>query len=55
MSVEALIEDIRIDCDVAQDSLRRKAYAAYLEEGGEEDAANETAGAEERRWLRSFS
>jgi riboflavin kinase len=50
VSVEALIEDIRIDCDVARDSLRRKAYVGYLEE---EDATDGPV-TEEKRWLRSF-
>lgn len=45
VSLEALIEDIRVDCEVARRSLSRKAYACYLqEEEGETDAASEARG-----------
>ena len=50
VSLEALVEDIRIDCEVARRSLSRKAYLCYLqEEDGETDAAKEA-----RAWLVTF-
>ena len=33
VSLEALVEDIKIDCDVARRSLEREAYVKYREEG----------------------
>ncbi|KAI9369276.1 riboflavin kinase [Aspergillus egyptiacus] len=49
VSLEALVEDIRIDCEVARKSLLRGAYRVYLEgEGGDETAQKE------RDWLRAF-
>ncbi|RDW74706.1 riboflavin kinase [Aspergillus mulundensis] len=48
VSMDALVEDIRIDCEVARASLLRAAYRAYLDgEGGEDVSA-------QRDWLRSF-
>lgn len=58
VSREALVEDIRIDCEVARRSLMRDGYVGYLadqtaaaaEEGGDDD--DEVR--KEREWLRSF-
>lgn len=50
VSREALIDDIRIDCDVARRSLKRKAYAVFL---NDVDVSDEKAN-EARRWLRRF-
>ncbi|KAL4778984.1 riboflavin kinase-domain-containing protein [Aspergillus varians] len=49
VSAEALIEDIRVDCEVARASLLRGAYRVYLDgdEGGEDVK-------EQRAWLRTF-
>jgi riboflavin kinase len=33
VSLEALVDDIRIDCEVARRSLEREAYARYKEDG----------------------
>ena len=55
MSTEALIEDIRTDCEVARESLKREAYAGYLDaddDGG--DGAGSDQIREERKWLKSF-
>lgn len=50
VSLEALIEDIRVDCEVARRSLQRKAYECYLSDDGEcSDKVRE-----ERRWLVTF-
>ncbi|KAJ9223092.1 hypothetical protein DTO027B5_1532 [Paecilomyces variotii] len=51
VSLEALIDDIRTDCEVAKKSLAREAYVGYLEDGREESEKVR----EEKRWLRSFS
>jgi riboflavin kinase len=53
VSVEALVEDIRIDCEVARASLLRGAYRVYLDdvEGGDGDEKVLA----ERGWLRSFA
>ncbi|KAL2817413.1 riboflavin kinase-domain-containing protein [Aspergillus granulosus] len=49
VSVEALVEDIRVDCEVARASLLRGAYQVYLEgEDGDERVKTE------REWLRRF-
>ncbi|RAK83406.1 dienelactone hydrolase [Aspergillus costaricaensis CBS 115574] len=50
VSSEALIEDIRVDCEVARRSLQRPAYRCYLVE----DPACEGNVREEIRWLTSF-
>lgn len=50
VSREALIDDIRIDCDVARRSLKRKAYAVFL---NDVDSSDEKAN-EARQWLRKF-
>ncbi|GAD99242.1 riboflavin kinase, putative [Paecilomyces variotii No. 5] len=50
VSLEALIDDIRTDCEVAKSSLARAAYVGYLEEG--EHVSEKVK--EERRWLRTF-
>lgn len=56
VSLEALIEDIRIDCDVARRSLGRPAYVGYLDERmdreGDGDMPEKVR--EEREWLRAF-
>lgn len=50
VSMEALIEDIRIDCEVARQSLLRKAYQRYLVDDGTASATVH----EYRKWLESF-
>ncbi|KAB8230591.1 riboflavin kinase [Aspergillus alliaceus] len=49
VSLEALVEDIRIDCEVARQSLQREAYVSYL---SGEDCLEGVQG--QRRWLVSF-
>ncbi|GIJ82560.1 riboflavin kinase [Aspergillus pseudoviridinutans] len=51
VSLEALIEDIRVDCEVARKSLQRPAYQCYIDEDEKEcsDAVRE-----QRRWLVTF-
>lgn len=50
VSAEALIEDIRVDCEVARESLRRKAYVSYLRGvEGEDEGVKGT-----RAWLVGF-
>ena len=43
VSVESLIEDIKIDCDVARRSLERAGYAKFKEDGAE------------KKWLTDFT
>lgn len=50
VSMEALIEDIRVDCEVARKSLLREAYQRYLVDNG---AAPEQVQAD-REWLVTF-
>ncbi|KAL4917473.1 riboflavin kinase-domain-containing protein [Aspergillus aurantiobrunneus] len=50
VSAEALIEDIRVDCEVARASLLRGGYRVYLEGDGE--GGEKVKG--ERAWLRAF-
>jgi len=50
ISVDALVEDIRVDCEVARTSLARKGYAGYLED--DEDVPDSVK--EQRNWLRTF-
>lgn len=55
VSREALVEDIRIDCEVARSSLMRDGYVGYLADqtaGEEGDAGDQVR--KEREWLRSF-
>ncbi|KAL2217736.1 putative riboflavin kinase [Thermoascus aurantiacus ATCC 26904] len=52
VSLEALVDDIRIDCDVARRSLARPAYVGYLDKDGQ-DAVSEKV-REGRAWLRTF-
>ncbi|KAJ5662664.1 hypothetical protein N7462_011590 [Penicillium macrosclerotiorum] len=50
VSLDALIEDIRIDCEVARQSLLREAYQRYLvDDGNLPMKVNE-----DRKWLTSF-
>jgi riboflavin kinase len=51
VSLEALVEDIRVDCEVARKSLEREAYQRYLldEERDEDDEVGR-----EKKWLRTF-
>ncbi|KJK63473.1 Riboflavin kinase [Aspergillus parasiticus SU-1] len=49
VSLEALVEDIRVDCEVARQSLQRKAYVSYLTGQGCSEAVQE-----QRKWLTSF-
>ncbi|KAL3471690.1 riboflavin kinase-domain-containing protein [Aspergillus californicus] len=51
VSVDALVEDIRVDCEVARKSLLREAYRAYLDEGDQEGGEKVSG---ERGWLKSF-
>lgn len=53
VSAEALIEDIRVDCEVARRSLQRGAYVQYLGAGADEKEENEQV-QEQRRWLTTF-
>ncbi|EEA28079.1 riboflavin kinase [Talaromyces marneffei ATCC 18224] len=56
VSREALVEDIRIDCEVARSSLMRSGYVSYLadqSQAGEEEGDREDV-RKEREWLRSF-
>ncbi|KAJ5101521.1 hypothetical protein NUU61_003743 [Penicillium alfredii] len=50
ISLEALVEDIRVDCEVARQSLEREAYRRYF---SEENPASEPAD-EDRQWLVRF-
>lgn len=50
VSLEALVEDIRIDCEVARESLLRDAYKAYFVEG----KASASKVGEDRAWLVNF-
>lgn len=52
VSLEALVEDIRTDCEVSRQSLMRGAYRCYLQEDEEESRPDKVR--EERKWLRSF-
>jgi riboflavin kinase len=36
VSLEALVDDIRVDCEVARASLARKPYAVYLSDCGDD-------------------
>jgi riboflavin kinase len=51
VSLEALIEDIRVDCEVARKSLQRPAYACYID-GDEKECSDVVR--EQRRWLVTF-
>ena len=53
VSLEALVEDIRVDCEVARESLRRRAYVCYLRESQDGDTDTEEVN-EVRRWLTTF-
>jgi riboflavin kinase len=50
VSMDALIEDIRVDCEVARQSLLREAYRRYLVDDGK---ASEQVDAD-RKWLVTF-
>jgi riboflavin kinase len=59
ISREALVEDIRIDCDVARRSLERDCYRVYLAgdrpgESGRDGSSEDRRPEEETRWVRSF-
>ncbi|OKL55717.1 Riboflavin kinase [Talaromyces atroroseus] len=57
VSRDALVEDIRVDCEVARNSLERSGYACYLADDGDDETENEAGdekGREERVWLRRF-
>lgn len=51
VSMEALIEDIRVDCEVARQSLLRDAYQQYLID---RDSTTEQVKAD-RKWLVTFN
>lgn len=50
VSLEALVEDIRVDCEVARRSLARDAYACYL--FGDDSSSSSVKS--EREWLLDF-
>ncbi|CAG8000607.1 unnamed protein product [Penicillium salamii] len=50
VSLEALVEDIRVDCEVARESLLRDAYKAYFAQ----DKASTPKVDEDRAWLVGF-
>ncbi|EGE77714.1 riboflavin kinase [Blastomyces dermatitidis ATCC 18188] len=60
VSLEALVEDIRIDCEVAKRSLERPGYLCYVEGDavggeGDSDGGGVAKGVREARgWLREF-
>lgn len=55
VSAEALVDDIRIDCEVAKASLAREKYEAFMKDEDEDENENGDERAErERRWLRGF-
>ncbi|KAL4806461.1 riboflavin kinase-domain-containing protein [Aspergillus unguis] len=53
VSMEALVEDIRVDCEVARASLLRDGYRIYLDLDG--SGAGDESIEEQRAWLRTFS
>lgn len=64
VSLEALVEDIRVDCEVARQSLMRQAYRCYFtrtadDDEDEEEEKEARGGLEDgvgadQRWLLSF-
>lgn len=48
VSMDALVEDIRVDCEVARESLLRDAYKAYLVDGKDSSVSKD------REWLVTF-
>lgn len=56
VSREALIEDIRIDCEVARSSLMRDGYAGYLVDEQQIDTSRivDDNVKKEREWLQTF-
>jgi len=50
VSLEALVEDIRIDCEVARQSLLRETYQRYIVDDGKAPAEVN----EDRKWLATF-
>lgn len=57
VSLDALVEDIRVDCEVARASLQREAYRVYLDDDddeGDESGDGDKRVRGERRWLRRF-
>lgn len=52
VSLQALVDDIRIDCEVAKRSLEREAYSVYLSSSSNERVNEKKR--EDRRWLREF-
>lgn len=53
VSLEALVKDIRIDCEVAQRSLQRESYLQYAREGNEE--GNGGSASASGGWLAEFA
>lgn len=53
VSLDALVEDIRVDCEVARKSLERPAYRVYLADSDGDGDGDEHV-REQRRWMRSF-
>lgn len=57
VSRDALVEDIRLDCEVSRKSLERDAYVRYLADDDDDDdneKGADDAVKEDRRWLRKF-
>lgn len=50
VSLEALVEDIRVDCEVARQSLMREAYRCYFTGTEEEEEQVKV----DREWLLTF-
>lgn len=57
VSLEALIEDIRVDCEVARRSLEREGYVCYFGEYRNEKGEGDCCGEDvrgDREWLVTF-
>ncbi|PLN77414.1 riboflavin kinase [Aspergillus taichungensis] len=54
VSVEALVEDIRVDCEVARQSLRRPGYVCYLNADADADEGVGEKVQRWRQWLTEF-
>ncbi|WEW57981.1 riboflavin kinase [Emydomyces testavorans] len=51
VNLEALVEDIRIDCEVAKRSLARRTYVCFMRDDAD---ADDEGPREARKWLRTF-
>ncbi|KAI1916184.1 riboflavin kinase [Ophidiomyces ophidiicola] len=54
VSLEALVEDIRVDCEVAKRSLTRKTYVCFMRDDVDGPATDQHV-EEAKRWLRTFT